>query len=310
MIEVRRYNPDDADRWNSFVAESKNGTFLLDRRYMDYHADRFTDYSLLFYLDDKLVALLPANVQGDILFSHGGLTYGGLVTTDKLKAVDALDVFTYLRKHLLLEGFERVIYKPCPWIYHSLPSEEDLYALFRFGARLAGRDVATVVDLHNMLPMSTLRRRQAKKALDNGVTVSRENGFGKFWKVLDDNLMQRYGVHPVHTLDEISLLASRFPDIELYEAHLGSETIGGVVLYVCDKVAHVQYISANELGKEIGAIDLIFNKIIDVVKPRCRYLDFGKSTEQFGYFLNKGLIFQKEGFGGRAVCYDTYEWTL
>ena len=310
MIEVRRYNPDDADRWNSFVAEAKNGTFLLDRRYMDYHADRFTDYSLLFYLDDKLVALLPANVQGDILFSHGGLTYGGLVTTDKLKTVDALDVFTYLRKHLLLEGFERVIYKPCPWIYHSLPSEEDLYALFRFGARLAGRDVATVVDLHNMLPMTTLRRRQAKKALDNGVTISRENGFGKFWKVLDDNLMQRYGVHPVHTLDEISLLASRFPDIELYEAHLGGETIGGVVLYVCGKVAHVQYISANELGKEIGAIDLIFNKIIDVVKPRCRYLDFGKSTEQFGYFLNKGLIFQKEGFGGRAVCYDTYEWTL
>ena len=310
MIEVRRYNPDDADRWNSFVAESKNGTFLLDRRYMDYHADRFTDYSLLFYLDDKLVALLPANVQGDILFSHGGLTYGGLVTTDKFKTVDALDVFTYLRKHLLLEGFERVIYKPCPWIYHSLPSEEDLYALFRFGARLAGRDVATVVDLHNMLPMSTLRRRQAKKALDNGVTISRENGFIKFWKVLDDNLMQRYGVHPVHTLDEISLLASRFPDIELYEAHLGGETIGGVVLYVCGKVAHVQYISANELGKEIGAIDLIFNKIIDVVKPRCRYLDFGKSTEQFGYFLNKGLIFQKEGFGGRAVCYDTYEWTL
>lgn len=310
MIEVRRYNPDDADRWNSFVAESKNGTFLLDRRYMDYHADCFTDYSLLFYLDDKLVALLPANVQGDILFSHGGLTYGGLVTTDKLKTVDALDVFTYLRKHLLLEGFERVIYKPCPWIYHSLPSEEDLYALFRFGARLAGRDVATVVDLHNMLPMTTLRRRQAKKALDNGVTISRENGFGKFWKVLDDNLMQRYGVHPVHTLDEISLLASRFPDIELYEAHLGGETIGGVVLYVCGKVAHVQYISANELGKEIGAIDLIFNKIIDVVKPRCRYLDFGKSTEQFGYFLNKGLIFQKEGFGGRAVCYDTYEWTL
>lgn len=310
MIEVRRYNPDDADRWNSFVAESKNGTFILNRRYMDYHADRFTDYSLLFYLDDKLVALLPANVQGDILFSHGGLTYGGLVTTDKFKTVDALDVFTYLRKHLLLEGFERVIYKPCPWIYHSLPSEEDLYALFRFGARLAGRDVATVVDLHNMLPMSTLRRRQAKKALDNGVTISRENGFIKFWKVLDDNLMQRYGVHPVHTLDEISLLASRFPDIELYEAHLGGETIGGVVLYVCGKVAHVQYISANELGKKIGAIDLIFNKIIDVVKPRCRYLDFGKSTEQFGYFLNKGLIFQKEGFGGRAVCYDTYEWTL
>lgn len=311
MIEVRQYSESDAEAWNDFVAKSKNGTFLLDRRYMDYHADRFTDHSLLFYnIDGALIALLPANAEGGILFSHGGLTYGGLIVSERFKTTDALDVFTSLRKHLLLDHYERVIYKPSPWFYHTQPSEEDLYALFRFGARLAGRDVATLIDLTRMLPMATLRRRQVARALGNGVSVVREKDFGRFWKVLDDNLMQRYGVHPVHSLDEISLLASRFDNIELYEARLDGETIGGVVLYVSADVAHVQYISANDEGKRLGAIDLIFSRIIESLKARCRFLDFGKSTEQFGHFLNKGLIFQKEGFGGRAVCYDTYEWTL
>ena len=310
MIEVRRYQSDDASVWNDFVAKSRNATFLLDRRYMDYHANRFTDHSLLFFSDDVLLALLPANAEGDILFSHGGLTYGGLVVSDKFRIGDTLDVFAAMRKYLLLESFERVIYKPIPWFYHRQPSEEDLYALFRYGARVSGRDVATLTDLKSPLPMTTLRRRQARKALGNGIAVERTSDFGSFWKILDDNLMQRYGVHPVHTLEEITLLASRFDNIRLFEARLGGETVGGVVIYLCGEVAHVQYISANETGKRLGAIDLIFCNLMEKLKTCCRYLDFGKSTEQFGHFLNKGLIFQKEGFGGRAACYDTYEWTL
>ena len=38
MFEIRRYSADKADEWNAFVATSKNGTFLFDRRYMDYHS--------------------------------------------------------------------------------------------------------------------------------------------------------------------------------------------------------------------------------------------------------------------------------
>jgi hypothetical protein len=40
------------------------------------------------------------------------------------------------------------------------------------------------------------------------------------------------------------------------------------------------------------------------------YLDFGKSTETHSDILNENLIYQKEGFGARAVCYDTYEWDV
>ena len=61
MFEIIRYTPDRKDEWDRFVAKSKNGTFLFFRDYMDYHADRFRDHSLMFYLDDNLYALMPAN---------------------------------------------------------------------------------------------------------------------------------------------------------------------------------------------------------------------------------------------------------
>ena len=79
MFDIRRYTPEKAAEWNAFVAQSKNGTFLFDRRYMDYHSDRFEDYSLMFYREDRLYALMPANRCGDVFQSHAGLTYGGVV---------------------------------------------------------------------------------------------------------------------------------------------------------------------------------------------------------------------------------------
>ena len=79
MFEIVRYTPGHIAEWNQFVEASKNGTFLFDRRYMDYHADRFNDFSLMFYLGSRLLAVLPAHVVGDTLCSHNGLTYGGLL---------------------------------------------------------------------------------------------------------------------------------------------------------------------------------------------------------------------------------------
>ena len=76
VLRVEPYTPAHHDGWNAFVATSKNGTFLFDRDYLEYHADRFVDSSLL-VLNDKggVVALLPASLEECVLTSHGGLTY-------------------------------------------------------------------------------------------------------------------------------------------------------------------------------------------------------------------------------------------
>ena len=312
MFEIKRYSPEDAAQWNQFVAGSKNGTFLLDRRYMDYHSDRFVDCSLMFFLHGRLYALLPANLRGDELWSHGGLTYGGLIMGTDIKADDTLQLFTELNKWLKAEGIKRVVYKAIPWIYQQIPAEEDLYAMWRTcRPKLLARDIASTIDMQRRIKWSRDRKYGINRARTYGISIERSTNFEGFWKVLDWNLMHTYGVEPVHTLEEMQLLHSRFPNnIVLYVARLNGEVIGGTVIYLTPRVAHAQYISANAEGKHLRVIDAIYNKVLNEDLADYPYFDFGKSTEELGHVLNSTLIYQKEGFGGRGVCYDWDEWTL
>ena len=313
MITTERYTADKLEEWNGFVALAKNGTFLIDRRFMDYHSDRFADFSIMFYDEkNRLVALLPANREGDSVCSHRGLTYGGLVMGDCLRSTTVIEVFEAMNNYLKKEGVREVIYKPTPWIYHSQPSEEDLYALFRCtDFHIVARELSTTVNLRHPLPMMHLRRRHMGKAQKAGVEVNWSDDFKAFWEILDANLLHRYDVHPVHSLNEITLLANKFPDnIRLCLAMCQGEAIAGTVLFITSTTIHVQYISASAKGKDVGALDLLFSFLINYYSDKMSFFDFGKSTEDMGRYLNEGLIFQKEGFGGRGVCYDTYAWEL
>lgn len=313
MISIQRYTAEKAGEWNAFVAASKNGTFLFNRCYMDYHSDRFKDYSLMFYHDDRLFALLPANEADGVFYSHQGLTYGGLVMNQRCKAAQVRDIFVEINDYLCQQGFVRVVYKRIPWVYAKLPSEEDLFALSNVcHASLRSRDVASVVMLDRRLPFSTLRRRGLKKALSADLQVQETDDFAAFWQLLEDNLWQKHQAKPVHSLSEITLLKSRFPEhIRLFIICQGDDILGGTVMYIDSQVAKTQYISANERGKKMGALDGLFFRLLqDFEGKGLRYFDFGTSNLVENDDLNDSLIFQKEGFGGRAVCYDTYEWEL
>lgn len=312
MIDIRHYEPQSASEWNAFVAESKNGTFLFDRRYMDYHSDRFADSSLMVYRDGRLFALLPANREGDVLCSHRGLTYGGLVTGPSATASAVVEAFEAVNAYLRGEGLRRVVYKAVPWIYHRVPAEEDLYALFRVcRARLVARDISSAIMQPHRLKWHRDRRYGINRCRNNGVAVELSDDFEGFWPVLEDNLMRSHGARPVHSLGEIRLLKSRFPDnILLYVARRDGRVLGGTVLYVTPQVVHAQYISASAEGKALRVIDAIYDRILNGDFADCPYFDFGKSTEDCGRVLNESLIYQKEGFGGRGVCYDWYEWSL
>ncbi len=313
MFEIRRYTAGQADEWNAFVAASKNGTFLFDRRYMDYHSDRFEDCSLMVYYKSELYALLPANRLDDTLYSHQGLTYGGLLLSSEGKTAVVRDAFVAVNAFLRQEGIRRVRYKHIPWIYASLPSEEDLFALHNVcQAQICSRDVSTVVMLSHRLPLSELRGRCVKKARQAGVEIREVQDCGAFWPLLEENLKARYNARPVHSLEEIVLLKSRFPQqIRLFVACREGRVIGGTLLYICARTVKTQYISANEEGRRVGALDLLFTTLMDQCTDNgMEYFDFGTSNRPDNNDLNDSLIFQKEGFGGRAVCYDTYEYSL
>ena len=311
MLEIRRYTPDQADEWNRFVAASKNGTFLLDRRYMDYHSDRFTDHSLMVYRRDKLYALLPANVAGSTFFSHQGLTYGGLLMSDRTTAADVVQVFKDLNALLRAEGIKQVVYKPTPWIYHRQPSEEDLYAVVEVCGAQLSRGLSSTISREHLNKWYRIRECGARKAREADITIVETDDYSTFWPILSKNLHDRYGLTVVHSLEEIELLHSRFPDrIRLVVAKEGEETLGGTVLYCSDRVVHSQYIAASPRGKELHVLDLLFQQVIAEALQTHAYFDFGISTEKHGTYLNDQLIYQKEGFGGRGICYDWYEWTL
>jgi hypothetical protein len=307
VIRIERYDAGAQPRWNAFVATARNGVFLFDRRYMDYHADRFVDASLMVYEDDELVGLLPANLAGDTVVSHAGLTFGGVVCSARMKTSLMVEVFDALVLDLRQRGIAHLIYKAVPHIYHTQPSEEDLYALFRHGARLRHRDVSATIDRRAPLPWSKGRRSCVKRARTQGVVVKPAADFRTFMAIEEENL-KRHQVKPVHSADEIALLASRFPDrIGLHGAFLGDRMLGGVIMYASDNVAHAQYISATDEGRELGAVDLVLDVLINDRYAAWRYFDFGISTERGGAYLNEGLAQNKESFGARTTVYDSYE---
>ena len=323
MITVTRYTPKKHQTWNEFVKQSRQGTFLFDRNYMDYHQDRFHDHSLMIYYKDKLYALLPANevvsasnneILQKELVSHQGLTYGGLLTCNKMTAELTCETFEAIGNYLKQEGFSKLTYKAIPWIYHKIPSEEDLYALIHVGkASLSAREISTTILLQDKLRFSEQRRRGVNKAKKNSLIIrqsSQEDVFA-FWNILNNNLQQKYHTRPVHSNEELQLLMSRFPEnIIGYSVLKDEEVIAGTIIFITPQVIHTQYIGASEKGKEEGALDLLFDYLINQKKWNAPYFDFGKSTEDRGNYLNTNLIHQKEGFGGRGVAYDTYEWTL
>lgn len=314
MIELVPYTAERAEDWNALVAESRNGTFLIDRNYMDYHAHRFCDASLMFVEKGRVVAVMPANMDeesGEVV-SHGGLTYGGLIVSMRATTAQVFEVLRLACDYYRGVGGREMVYKPIPYIYNVYPSQEELYFLFRYGARLCGRGISQAIYVPDALPMNALRKRCVKKALNAGNKVCEMNDMTEFWNILSDNLHARYGVEPVHSVEEMHGLQRKFKTRIKHYAVLNAEgrVIAGTVVYDTGRVAHTQYIAANDEGKHTGAFDLLVSELLANEYAGHEYFDFGISTEANGMVLNEGLVFQKESFGGRGVCYDAWRLNL
>lgn len=312
-MEIKRYESSMAAKWDEMVKQSRNGTFLHQRGYMDYHSDRFTDCSLIALREGKPCAVLPANIDGDTLWSHRGLTYGGWIVP--LKHFDAtvmLEVMNTAIDWMKANGIKRWVYKPVPHIYHRYPCEEDLYGLFLHNATIIETNISTTIDLTCPLSLDRGNKSGANAARKAGIAVGPSEDWEGYWDLLSSLLDSRYDTRPVHSLDEIRLLHSRFPEnIRLYSASLDGELLAGVVMYISFPVAHCQYIGASPQGKDSKALTLLFEYLIkEYGQQGFRYFDFGISNEDHGRYLNEGLVRQKSRLGGRGIVYNTFEISL
>lgn len=315
MIEISLYQKSEQREWDDFARQSRNATFLLQRGYMDYHSDRFSDFSLVARTPQgRLAGLLPANRDGDTVLSHQGLTYGSWIVpfrhfdaTVMMEMTDA--AIEFLRGH----GVRRLVYKPIPYIYHRYPADDDIYAMWRHGARLSECNISTAIDLTNPIPYDRGNKSGLKVAQREGVRVERtDSAYPEFWQLLSDVLAERHGAKPVHTLAEIELLRGRFPDhIKLYAATLGGKVVAGTVMFADGPVAHSQYIASSDEGRRVHALAAVFARVAaDATAQGRRYLDFGISNEDHGRWLNAGLVQQKARLGGRGVAYNTFTLDL
>ncbi len=308
MINIKQYNKDtDMELWNEFIGKSKNGFFMFERGFMDYHSDRFSDNSLLFYDDEELLAVLPLSKHDKKLCSHGGLTYGGFIVDENMKQATMLTCFEVLKSYMLDKDFKSLIYKVIPQIFHISPACEDIYALFKINAKIFKIEPSTVIDLSSPLKMAKLRKRQVAKAVKNNIIVEKSLDFDRFIELQNEVLSKHHNTKAVHTAEELKLLHSRFPqNIELWCAKYNGKIIAGTLLFISNQVVHTQYLAADEQAREFGGLDLVIKTLIDKYSNEKKYFDFGISSEDNGKLLNQGLIRQKEGFGGRTICYQTY----
>lgn len=310
MIEIKKYTANDAQEWDAIVEKSRNGTFMHYRSYMDYHSDRFQDFSLMVLRLGRLIGVFPATVTSKIINSHGGLTFGGLISLADLCANEALEVFEKIGTYYRGQGIGAISIKIIPYTFHRYPCQEDLYALFRVGAKLIRRDASSVIALGEEFKYSKGRKWSINKARKAGVCIKKTTDPVRFHELLSD-VLKKFDVIPTHSLAELSLLMSRFPkNISLYEAEISGDMLAGAIVYDFGDVVHTQYLATSEMGREIGALDFLLANLIENIYPMRKYFSFGISTEQHGKILNGGLIAQKEGFGARMVVHDFYEWIL
>lgn len=306
---VKIYKESDYKQWNAFIDKAKNATFLFHRDFMEYHKDRFQDYSLVVLDGEKWVAVLPANRVGNEVFSHQGLTYGGLVYDEKIKLASVIEIFKNVLCFLNSNKIEKLRLKLIPSIYCNGFCEEIEYLLFLLQAKLNKRDCLSVIDLTKPFAISRTRNKSVRRAIQNNLVIREELDFELFWnEILIPNLDKKHKAKPVHSAQEIIKLQELFPEkIKHFNVYKDDEIVAGTTIFITENVVHPQYISGNSKKNELGSLDFLYNYLIKVVYKDRKFFDFGPSHEDNGLKINEGILFWKESFDSKTVVQDFYE---
>lgn len=306
-MKVVKYSNEFRSNWDSFVANSRNGTFHLFRDFIEYHGDRFVDESL-FVVDEAgaWIIAIPLHIERQVAYSHKGLSYGGCIFSREHRIEQNLMAMREVCVYLKEREVEQWYYKSIPSIYHRLPCEDDLFFLFHAKAELVTRNINPLITSSERIPYQERRSRALKKAVKMGVQVLESDALEEYWNIIIE-LLEGYGSKPVHSLQEIAWLKERFPhELRLFAAFIDQHMVGGILVFESETVAKLQYIAASPEGKATGAIDVLMDHLIKNVYLNKRFIDFGTSTAQGGGQLSFGVSNQKEGFGARTSVHDHY----
>ena len=310
---IRPYQESDYELWNTFVSAAKNATFLFHRDFMEYHKERFEDFSLLVFDKVKLVAVLPANRVDNKVYSHQGLTYGGLVYASKLKIEKIEVILDLLFDFFKSKRIEHFYLHPIPSFYLGQGNAAIDFFLMKRGAQLYRKEMNMVAHLHQEIPISKSKLKHFRRTEVLGLRVVEETNFQPFWeKILEPRLVEKYDAKPVHSLAEIQLLHERFPkNIKQFSAYLEDKIVAGITIFEFENGVKSQYGATSKKGEKYRALDFLFISLLDVFQKRGKhFFDMGIVNDSGEKGFHSGLLQQKEELGCTVWNQDFYKIKL
>jgi hypothetical protein len=308
-VLAAKFEPRQQAAWDEFVRRSRNGHFMLERGYLDYHAQRFRDESLLFFRGERLVALLPAHRRDDALITHEGLPFAGLIVGPRTPHHDVRAVFEALRGHIRKSGLRRLLYTPTPACYHATPFEDDLYLLHVLGARCSGMKLSAGFPGAAPPCLSKPTAHHLRRTARKHPCVYREcDDVAAFWAYLEEFLRSRHGATPVHSAAEMALLKSRFPgQIRMLLAEARGEVLAGVLVYLTGRAQRLQY-SFRRGEQPPRLLARLYLHAASHPELRRAWVDLGTSVDPLTGEIDERLLASKEIMGARGVVIQTWTW--
>ncbi|OAZ04875.1 hypothetical protein [Flavobacterium succinicans] len=310
---IRPYQKSDYDLWNTFISGTKNATFLFHRDFMEYHKERFEDFSLLVFDKVKLVAVLPANRVDNTVYSHQGLTYGGLVYSSKLKIEKIETILDLLFDFFKSKRIVDFYLHPIPSFYLGQGNAAIDFFLMKKGAQLYRKEMNMVAHLHQEIPISKSKLKHFRRTELLGLRVVEETNFQSFWeKILEPRLAEKYDTKPVHSLAEIQLLHERFPqNIKQFSAYLEDKIVAGITIFEFENGVKSQYGATSKKGEKYRALDFLFISLLDIFQKRGKhFFDMGIVNDANKKGFHSGLLQQKEELGCTVWSQDFYKIKL
>ncbi len=287
--------------WDDFIQRSSNGTFLHQRSYMDYHAERFNDFSLMIFEGLKLRAVLPAHRIGNEIFAHKGLTYSDFIFQKKLKTAAKIEIVRQALAFLFQNDLNSLYINSIPFVFQPLTDESCTYIYHKAGGELQEIKPFWISDRRFGLKINHNRQKNYKKLLSYGFKIEEDpQHIAEFWPIVVQNLKLRYNSQPTHSMDEIKLLINRFPKhIRLFTIRQKSEILAGALVYFINHTAHFQYIHALNSPESRQAVEFLTYELVQKFKNYA-YVSFGSSSVGDNN-INENLVYWKESFGCHII---------
>jgi hypothetical protein len=200
-LSVESFTSECKTVWDDFIPAALQGTFLHSRKYLSFNEDKFIDKSLFLKDSANIIGLFPAaqsvSDKSEII-SHPGITYGGVIHSGKIIGQVAVDIWVSIIDYYKKNGYKIITYKAVPKVYHKIPCDDDLYALFRIGASRVRTDLSSAINVQNRYAVSKRRQRCLSKAQKSGTSIKQGIYLlNELWPVLEENLARKHNARQI-----------------------------------------------------------------------------------------------------------------